>query len=541
MKNKTSIPLMIVAITTMIILLSSDNLEPAYALTIRFSDAISASSTRIIETSNGFFFYFDDTNNKFGKVRTSDGNQMFEANVSANATRGFRCNDNFCWHLTDNTASTGRLTRYSGTTGALSQTVALVEKVSGSADIGISSSTIYIGMECGAGHIGSSGAADTDYAIFSVDGTNMLGTFVQHTDCGSNFTVISTASQGVIGFERVGSFLMVVINGASGGSELVKSILLTIGLSSVSNPHICSVTLATGHNAFTSVSGQKIFQHGEYVFLGSINGADGDLDVDRIKNNTCGLNTYDFIDSTDSSFTGMDISTSNGAIYFSHVAEFIDDPAISSYNFTVGTSTPVPSVKNFDIILTSNPQGVKYITGDILVTSQLNKLTYIELGGAGEGEEEPISGQENGVCLNIDANGDGRINVLDCVGSVTAFEGFTSGQNATDVTATITDGLGLTNCGDNPDHETCGSGLFMFIFALLIFEGLSLALYLGFTTRLGAEKQLVDILLIMLMIAFATLSLAFYLNWIPDIVFYAIVVLIAGFLAFGIVAKFRGG
>lgn len=155
--------------------------------------------------------------------------------------------------------------------------------------------------------------------------------------------------------------------------------------------------------------------------------------------------------------------------------------------------------------------------------------------------EDGGAGQINGVCVNVDANGDGRINVLDCVGSVTAFEGFTSGRNATDVTATITDGLGLTNCGEDADHETCGSGLFMFIFALLIFEGLSLALYLGFTTRLGAEKQLVDILLIMLMIAFATLSLAFYLNWIPDIVFYAIVVLIAGFLAFGIVAKFRGG
>ena len=157
-----------------------------------------------------------------------------------------------------------------------------------------------------------------------------------------------------------------------------------------------------------------------------------------------------------------------------------------------------------------------------------------------DGSEEPApeegSGGNavNGVCGNGTA--------LDCVGSGTSpFSGITGGRNATSITQALTDGLGLTNCADDgSDVETCGSGLFTFLFLLLLTEFLALAGYLGFTRKTNSETNLMDIALFMLIIAFVDLSIAFYLNWIPDLVFYTIVVITASLLAFGLLRHVRG-
>src|SRR6185503_3935715 len=116
-------------------------------------------------------------------------------------------------------------------------------------------------------------------------------------------------------------------------------------------------------------------------------------------------------------------------------------------------------------------------TGDI--------VTVIEIASVGDNEAGG-GGSANGVCLNVDANGDGKINVLDCAGTNTAWAGITAGRNATDIAGSITDGLGLTSCGEDGDPKVCGSGLYMFAFMLLLLEFLALAGYLGFTTKANA-------------------------------------------------------
>lgn len=184
------------------------------------------------------------------------------------------------------------------------------------------------------------------------------------------------------------------------------------------------------------------------------------------------------------------------------------------------------------------------------LSSNVNNQQYIKISDvrAGETDPDPPSGGTgnntnavNGVCGNTDANGDGRVNVLDCVGGTTAWGGFTSGVPAVQVVGSITDGLGLTDCAeDGSDQDTCGSGLFFFILTLLLVEFLVLAGYLGLTSKLNADKEAIDVLLIMLIAGFAVLAIAFYLNWIPDLVFYSIIALIAGFLTFGLIAKIRG-
>lgn len=132
--------------------------------------------------------------------------------------------------------------------------------------------------------------------------------------------------------------------------------------------------------------------------------------------------------------------------------------------------------------------------------------------------------------------------VLQCTSGSNSFSGFSSGRNVTDIVAGVTDGLGFTDCGtENPDHETCGSGLFLFLIVLLIVEFMVLAGYLGFTTKLHADKQIVDVALIMAIAGFVVLALGFYLNWIPDLVFYSMIVIVAGFLVFGLIQRIKGG
>lgn len=133
--------------------------------------------------------------------------------------------------------------------------------------------------------------------------------------------------------------------------------------------------------------------------------------------------------------------------------------------------------------------------------------------------------------------------VLDCVGNGTSpFAGITGGQNATIITAQLTNGIGITHCSttDDSDAETCGSGLFMFAFLILLLEFLALAGYLGMTAKLNADRTIVDVALIMGIIGFVSVAIGFYLNWIPDLVFYTIIVLIAGLATFGILGKIRG-
>lgn len=164
-------------------------------------------------------------------------------------------------------------------------------------------------------------------------------------------------------------------------------------------------------------------------------------------------------------------------------------------------------------------------------------------GTGGSVSETPTgNNQINGVCGNTDVNGDGRVNVLDCAGSVSPFSGITGGRSTTEITALVTNGIGLTDCvEDGSDVETCGSGLFTFILLLLITEFLVLAGYLGLTRLTNSSSDIMDIALLLVIMAFADLAIAFYLDWIPDLVFYTIIVITAGFLAFGLLKKFGRG
>lgn len=237
----------------------------------------------------------------------------------------------------------------------------------------------------------------------------------------------------------------------------------------------------------------------------------------------------------------------------------IDDGAsLTTVTGFLNNSTGIFQVLNQVVTGYDNSQqvGVDISSGtfsEFLVSSNSNNQRYILVEGLREtefGSPEPPSGgtgsddnnQVGGACGNTDTNGDGRVNVIDCVGSNTAWGGFTSGVPAVQVVGSISDGLGLTECAsDGSDQDTCGSGLFMFLIVLLMVEFAVLAGYLGFTGKLHADRQIVDVGLIMLIAGFVVVALGFYLNWIPDIVFYSIIAIIAGFLTFGIISRLRGG
>lgn len=201
----------------------------------------------------------------------------------------------------------------------------------------------------------------------------------------------------------------------------------------------------------------------------------------------------------------------------------------------VGIDVSSGSFSTWFIASSVNNQRIIVVTG----LRQQDAFTPTPPSG-GTGDDD--NNQVNGVCGNTDTNGDGRVNVLDCVGGSSPFSGITGGRNVTEITALVTNGIGLTACEeDGSDQDTCGSGLFTFVMLLLITEFLVLAGYLGLTRITNSSSDIMDIALLLVIMAFVDLAIAFYLNWIPDIIFYTIIVIVAGFLAFGLLKKFGRG
>jgi len=235
--------------------------------------------------------------------------------------------------------------------------------------------------------------------------------------------------------------------------------------------------------------------------------------------------------------TGLNINVGRGEIYvrgdsFVQVMNTTDFTKLYRLDLLDGTAPPIlfhnmaTNVNNAQLAVVYDDSG----TGAKKVS--IYRLSDATTGGGTT--TPPTSNSNNGRC--------GNGTVLDCVTSQNPFIGVTGGQNVTLIAGTLTNGLGITHCNlaNENDVDTCGSGLFLFLFLLLLSEFLALAGYLGFVRITHGESQLMDIGLIVLIIAFTDIAIAFYLNWIPDIVFYTIVVLVAGLLTMGLLSRLRG-
>jgi hypothetical protein len=155
----------------------------------------------------------------------------------------------------------------------------------------------------------------------------------------------------------------------------------------------------------------------------------------------------------------------------------------------------------------------------------------IDLSDPSEEEGEEEGNQVGGFC--------GLGTLRDCLGSNSALSGLVpANQNITSIGTTIGQGVGLINPNDeNP--RTNGVGLFYMLitgsfFAIALMTTIHTLNMRGFIS--ASVKEIDPIFWLFLVVG--TVSVAWYLDWIDDIIFAAMTVGLAGLISFGVLKHF---
>lgn len=192
--------------------------------------------------------------------------------------------------------------------------------------------------------------------------------------------------------------------------------------------------------------------------------------------------------------------------------------------------------------LITDPYSHTILRTDINNRAQIIFLSNFADGGDGDGGG---AGSQNGVCLNVDANGDGKFGtVLDCIGDRSTIQSVTGGRNLTDVSNDLFCGLGIvqTFCTNDNNVKTNGTGIILMLITGGLFAGITLSTIGIANSRFGAGISYTEIPKeFWLFLVVGVITLAWYLGWIEDLVFLAMAVGIAGLFSFGLYKHLRGG
>jgi hypothetical protein len=174
----------------------------------------------------------------------------------------------------------------------------------------------------------------------------------------------------------------------------------------------------------------------------------------------------------------------------------------------------------------------------VLVLTDSNKARLYYLNGfddpADDDDEDPVdTGSTNGIC--------NEGTVLDCVGgnnSVGGLATLTSTYNITRIGNIIGQGIGIID-PSNDDIKTNGVGLIFMLIMGTFFAGSMVATLSQLNTRGWINMSIKEIdPLFWLFLVVGVVSASFYFNWIPDLVFYGMMVGIAGLVSIGILKHF---
>lgn len=138
-----------------------------------------------------------------------------------------------------------------------------------------------------------------------------------------------------------------------------------------------------------------------------------------------------------------------------------------------------------------------------------------------------VQGSGQTFCKTYDLDENGNVILDSVIGGVNP-------RNITTTSGELFCSLGITNC-DDPDITTNGTGMFMLLILVIISYALIVAIH-----HIG-HKPIGDIHpMLVLLIGIIDVTLAFFLGWIPDFIFYTVIVLMVGLGGFGLYRIIRG-
>lgn len=196
------------------------------------------------------------------------------------------------------------------------------------------------------------------------------------------------------------------------------------------------------------------------------------------------------------------------------------------------------------VMFTSANNNVDFFVGNStrlnFLAPDTNDNIFYAMSGilAPELEEEEENNQVDGRCGNGTA--------LDCVGDRGTIDNIFYGTGGTgvpitNVTNNLLDGLGITN-STNDDIQTNGTGLVLMLVTGVFFTSMIVATIAIANNKFNAGIQYTEVLTkeVWLFLVVGVVALSWFLGWIPEIVFYGMVVGLAGLFAFGLYRHFKG-
>lgn len=337
--EKRKIPIITLAIFSITILVMFTFIsKPVYAFEIT-QVSLGGSYTSMQVVGSTMYLLFFGTG-AFKVVDLNDGSVDVNTGVSFSNPSfiDFRCNSSSCWVMDSNSATPRfNIYRISGTTGAITQTFTAPDAQHGQAQyagMAVGDTTVYFTRECATDDQGSSGAGDTDYALFSIDGNNMVGTPVQHTDCGSNFSAIY--SSGNVGYLKINTSTDRVALLADGVTQPFRWIDLNVPLTTSNNPVICSAITTQPNIDLSNGNNIQFLSSRVYILLPA--GADT-YNIDVITS-TCSLTNYAGYSSFNTNdANGLGLDSTNDLLYIGGTQADGTGLVLNAYNFTSDTPT----------------------------------------------------------------------------------------------------------------------------------------------------------------------------------------------------------
>lgn len=187
----------------------------------------------------------------------------------------------------------------------------------------------------------------------------------------------------------------------------------------------------------------------------------------------------------------------------------------------------------------------------------LSKTKMVNLAGNGQ-VWYPYTGADNriGILIFNEATGggsggsggnqvDGRCGVgtaLDCVGDRSLINQVTGGTSWGTLGNSLFGGIGLVNTTASNDIRENGTGLLLMLMLGAFFSSITIGSISVANNKFGAGISYTEIPKeFWLFLVVGVVSVSYYLQWIPDIVFYSMIVGLAGLFSFGLYKHIRGG
>lgn len=199
---------------------------------------------------------------------------------------------------------------------------------------------------------------------------------------------------------------------------------------------------------------------------------------------------------------------------------------ISSHNVcNVGVTAPKLDTKRL-FNVTNTYVACPEATNSVVIDNTVSE----ESGGGTTGQMTIcyiVEGSGQQFCKTYDVDANGNVILDSVIGGVNP-------RNITDTSNDLFCSLGITDC-DNTDITTNGTGMFMLLILIIISYAFVVAIHHFAHSPLSNINPM-----LVLLIGIVDITIAFFLGWIPDYIFYSVIVLLIGLGGFGLYRIIRG-